>query len=117
MEQSIANQSGYIQPNSGEFISEDAQNEFIEGVHNESAEKYELSKGAVQEAEDIRSIASDVSSSVMYVSVGNVTLGIAGGMLSRTSFGLKNARSIYFLVAAGMAVGMVGLVNALMIVF
>ena len=117
LEQSIANQSGYIQSNSGEFISEDAQNEFIENVHNESAEKYELSKTAVQEAEDIRSIASDVSSSVMYVSVGNVTLGIAGGMLSRSSFGLKNARSIYFLVAAGMAVGMVGLVNALMIVF
>ena len=117
LEQSIANQSGYIQSNSGEFISEDALNEFIENVHNESAEKYELSKTAVQEAEEIRSVASDVSSSVMYVSVGNVTLGIAGGMLSRTSFGLKNARSIYFLVAAGMAVGMVGLVNALMIVF
>ena len=117
LEQSIANQSGYIQANSGEFISEDAQNEFIEGVHTESSEKYELSKGAVQEAEDIRSVASDVSTSVMYVSVGNVTLGIAGGMLSRTSFGLKNARSIYFLVAAGMAVGMIGLVNALTIVF
>ena len=117
LDQSIANQSGYVQPNSGEFLSEDAQNEFIAGVHTESSEKFNLSKTAVHEAEGVRSVASDVSTSLMFVSVGNVTLGIAGGMLSRTSFGLKNARSIYFLVAAGMAVGTIGLVNAITIVF
>ena len=75
--------------------------------------KYELSKEAVNEAEDVRNVATEVSSSVMFVSVGNVTLGIAGGMISRASFGLANARSIFVLVASGMAVGIIGLVNAL----
>ena len=115
LEQSLANKSGYIQPSSGEFISEEVQESFIEGVHNESATKYDLSKDAVNEAEEVRNVATEVSSSVMFVSVGNVTLGIAGGMISRASFGLANARSIFVLVAGGMAVGIIGLVNALTI--
>jgi hypothetical protein len=113
LELSLANKSGYILPSSGEFISEEFQESFIEGIHIESMAKYELSKEAVNEAEDVRNVATEVSSSVMFVSVGNVTLGIAGGMISRASFGLANARSIFVLVASGMAVGIIGLVNAL----
>ena len=112
LEQSLANKSGYIQPSNGEFISEEVQEMFIEEVHTESAAKYELSKDAVNEAEEVRNVATEVSSSVMYVSVGNVTLGIAGGMISRASFGLANARSIFVLVAGGMVVGLIGLLNA-----
>lgn len=115
LNQSLANRSGYIQPNTGEFISEEGQAMFVEIVHTESAAKYELSKESVNEAAEVRSVATEVSSSVMFVSVGNVTLGIAGGMISRASFGLANARSIFVLVAGGLSVGLLGLFNALTI--
>ena len=109
---SLAFQGGYIDGETGEFYSDAKQDEFFEAVHAESSERYELSKDAILEAEKVREVATQVSSSVMFVSVGNVTLGIAGGMISRASFGLKNARSIYFLVTGGLIVGMLGLFNS-----
>ena len=109
---SLAFQGGYIDGETGEFYSDAKQDEFFEAVHAESSERYELSKDAILEAEQVREVATQVSSSVMFVSVGNVTLGIAGGMISRASFGLKNARSIYFLVTGGLVVGMLGLFNS-----
>ena len=109
---SLAFQGGYIDGETGEFYSDAKQDEFFEAVHAESSERYELSKDATLEAEKVREVATQVSSSVMFVSVGNVTLGIAGGMISRASFGLKNARSIYFLVTGGLVVGMLGLFNS-----
>ena len=109
---SLAFQGGYIDGETGEFYTDVKQDEFFEEIHAESSERYELSKDAILEAEKVREVATQVSSSVMFVSVGNVTLGIAGGMISRASFGLKNARSIYFLVTGGLVVGMLGLFNS-----
>ena len=81
-------------------------------IHADTSNSIVPSKDAILEAEKVREVATQVSSSVMFVSVGNVTLGIAGGMISRASFGLKNARSIYFLVTGGLVVGMLGLFNS-----
>ena len=115
-DESIANSSGYLN-SEGEFKSKELQKMFYDEIHKESADIYEDSKQAVQEAEKVREKASSVSTSVMFVSIGNVTLGIAGGMVSSAKYGLSNLRSIGVLLGGGVIAGLAGAINSLSLIF
>ena len=115
-DESFANSSGYLN-SEGEFKSKELQQMFYDEIHKESADIYEDSKQAVQEAEKVREKASSVSTSVMFVSIGNVTLGIAGGMVSSAKYGLGNLRSIGVLLGGGVIAGLAGMINSLNLIF
>ena len=116
LDESIANSSGDLN-SEGEFKSKELQQMFYDEIHKESADIYEDSKQAVQEAEKVREKASSVSTSVMFVSIGNVTLGIAGGMVSSAKYGLGNLRSIGVLLGGGVFAGLAGMINSLSLIF
>ena len=113
---SMANSSGNLN-SEGEFNSDELQQMFYDEIHKESADIYEDSKQAAQEAEKVREKASSVSTSVMFVSIGNVTLGIAGGMVSSAKYGLGNLRSLGVLLGGGMFAGLAGAITSLSLVF
>ena len=116
LDESMANSSGDLN-SEGEFKSKEIQQMFYDEIHKESADIYEESKQAVQEAEKVREKASSVSTSVMFVSIGNVTLGIAGGMVSSAKYGLGNLRSIGALLGGGVIAGLAGAINSLSLIF
>jgi hypothetical protein len=116
LDESMANSSGNLN-SEGEFNSDELQQLFYDEIHKESADIYEESKQAVQEAEKVREKASSVSTSVMFVSIGNVTLGIAGGMVSSAKYGLGNLRSIGVLLGGGVFAGLAGAINSLSLIF
>ena len=116
LDESMANSSGDLN-GEGEFKSKEIQQMFYDGIHKESTDIYEESKQAVQEAEKVREKASSVSTSVMFVSIGNVTLGIAGGMVSSAKYGLGNLRSIGVLLGGGMVAGLAGAITSLSLIF
>lgn len=113
---SIASSRGYLN-DEGEFKSDIIQQLFYDEIHRESSEAYENSKEAAQEAEKVREKASSVSTSVMFVSIGNVTLGIAGGMVSSAKYGLGSLRSIGVLLGGGVLAGVAGMINSLSLIF
>ena len=115
LDDSIANASGYLN-DEGEFKSDTIQQLFYDEIHEESSEIYEDSKKASQEAEKVREKASSVSTSVMFVSIGNVTLGIAGGMVSSAKYGLGSLRSIGVLLGGGVLAGVAGMINSLSLI-
>ena len=116
LDESMANSSGNLN-SEGEFNSDELQQLFYDEIHKESTDIYEESKQAVQEAEKVREKASSVSTSVMFVSIGNVTLGIAGGMVSSAKYGLGNLRSIGVLLGGGVFAGLAGAINSLSLIF
>ena len=116
LDESMANSSGDLN-SEGEFKSEELQQMFYDQIHKESTDIYEESKQAVQEAEKVREKASSVSTSVMFVSIGNVTLGIAGGMVSSAKYGLGNLRSIGVLLGGGVIAGLAGAITSLSLIF
>ena len=116
LDESMANSSGDLN-SEGEFKSKEIQQIFYDEIHKESTDIYEESKQAVQEAEKVREKASSVSTSVMFVSIGNVTLGIAGGMVSSAKYGLGNLRSIGVLLGGGVIAGLAGAINSLSLIF
>ena len=116
LDDSIANASGYLN-GEGEFRSDTIQQLFYDEIHQESSEIYLESEEAAQEAEKVRDKASSVSTSVMFVSIGNVTLGIAGGMVSSAKYGLGSLRSIGVLLGGGVLAGVAGIINSLSILF
>ncbi len=116
LDESMANSSGDLN-SEGEFKSKEIQQNFYDEIHKESTDIYEESKQADQEAEKVREKASSVSTSVMFVSIGNVTLGIAGGMVSSAKYGLGNLRSIGILLGGGVTAGLAGAINSLSLIF
>jgi len=116
LDESMANSSGNLN-SEGEFNSDELQQMFYDEIHKESADIYEDSKQAAQEAEKVREKASSVSTSVMFVSIGNVTLGIAGGMVSSAKYGLGNLRSIGVLLGGGLSAGLAGAITSLSLIF
>jgi hypothetical protein len=116
LDESMANSSGNLN-SEGEFNSDELQQLFYDEIHKESTDIYEDSKQAAQEAEKVREKASSVSTSVMFVSIGNVTLGIAGGMVSSAKYGLGNLRSIGVLLGGGVIAGLAGAINSLSLIF
>lgn len=115
--QSRAYAEGTLDETTGEYSSEDAQVGFYELIHENSSEKYNDSDVEQQKADEIREDLSELSTSVMLVSVGNVILGITSGMVTKAKQGNGNKRNILILLGAGAITGSLGALQSIGILF
>ena len=115
--QSRAFTEGTIDETTGEYSSEDAQIGFYELIHENSSMKYNDSDVEQQKADEIREDLSELSTSVMLVSVGNVILGITSGMVTKAKQGNGNKRNILILLGAGAVTGSLGALQSIGILF
>ena len=115
--QSRAYAEGTLDETTGEYSSEDAQLGFYELIHENSGTKYNDSDAEQQKADEIREDLSELSTSVMLVSVGNVILGITSGMVTKAKQGNGNKRNILILLGAGAITGSLGALQSIGILF
>lgn len=117
LEQSRAFEEESIDETTGEYSSENAQVEFYELIHQNSSIKYNESDVEQQKADEIREELSELSTSVMLVSVGNVILGVTSGMVTKAKQGNGNKRNILILLGAGAITGSLGALQSIGILF
>lgn len=106
--QSDAYNASVIDTTTGEYTSEAVQLSYYSALHGPSSETYNSSKQEQDNASEIRAQLSELSTAVMLVSVGNVILGVTGGMVTKAKQGKGNKRNIMILLAAGALTGSVG---------
>ena len=106
--QSDAYNASVIDTTTGEYRSEAVQLSYYSALHGPSSATYNLSKEEQDNASEIRTQLSELSTSVMLVSVGNVILGVTGGMVTKAKQGKGNKRNIMLLLAAGALTGSLG---------
>ena len=109
LSRSLAFQNGTIDNNTGLFVSNSAQTDFVNSIHNSSNEKYESAEEDQKEAREMQDKLSSVSSSVLFISVANMLLGIAGGFAMKKE---KKRNALLLLCVGGLA----GLFGAIQIV-
>ena len=101
----------------GNYTTEFSQDNFYDSMHSESEDKFNDSNSASQQSEDIRNQVSSVSRSVALVSIGNVTLGLAGVMGTKTDAAIGTLRSIGVLLIGGISSGVAGILSSLNLFF
>jgi archaellum component FlaG (FlaF/FlaG flagellin family) len=106
--QSDAYNASVIDTATGEYTTEGVQLSYYSALHGPSSETYNSSKQEQDNASEIRAQLSELSTAVMFVSVGNVILGVTGGMVTKAKQGKGNKRNIMILLAAGALTGSVG---------
>jgi hypothetical protein len=106
--QSDAYNASVIDTTTGEYTSNEVQLSYYSALHAPSSATYNLSKEEQDNASEIRMQLSELSTSVMLVSVGNVILGVTGGMVTKAKQGKGNKRNIMLLLAAGALTGSLG---------
>ncbi len=117
LSQSLAFNASVIDGQSGEYISTTAQASFYESMHFESNQSYSEAQTEQEKADTIRAELAELSTAVMLVSVGNVILGVAGGMVTKAKQGNGNKRNILILLCSGALVGTLGAIQSLAVVF
>jgi len=111
--QSAAHSNGTIDSETGEYRSLSVQTTYYETVHAPSSSLYNASAEEQRAADDIRAELSELSTAVMLVSIGNVILGITGGMVTKAKQGKGNKRNIMILLGAGALTGSIGSLQAI----
>lgn len=97
---SAAYQNGSVSEETGLFLSDEVQQNFNELVHTASEEKYESAEEDQKEAREMQDKLSSVSSSVLFISVANMLLGIAGGFAMKKE---KKRNALILLCVGGLA--------------
>jgi len=115
--QSAAHSNGTIDSETGEYRSLSVQTTYYETVHALSTSLYNASAEEQRTADDIRAELSELSTAVMLVSIGNVILGITGGMVTKAKQGKGNKRNIMILLGAGALTGGIGSLQAIGMMF
>jgi len=115
--QSAAHSNGTIDSETGEYRSLSVQTTYYETVHAPSSSLYNASAEEQRAADDIRAELSELSTAVMLVSIGNVILGITGGMVTKAKQGKGNKRNIMILLGAGALTGSIGSLQAIGMMF
>ena len=115
--QSAAHSNGTIDSETGEYRSLSVQTTYYETVHAPSSSLYNASAEEQRAADDIRAELSELSTAVMLVSIGNVILGITGGMVTKAKQGKGNKRNIMILLGAGALTGGIGSLQAIGMMF
>jgi len=115
--QSAAHSNGTIDSETGEYRSLSVQTTYYETVHALSTSLYNASAEEQRTADDIRAELSELSTAVMLVSIGNVILGITGGMVTKAKQGKGNKRNIMILLGAGALTGSFGSLQAIGMMF
>ena len=100
LSRSLAFQNDTIDNNTGLFVSNSAQTDFVNSIHNSSNEKYESAEEDQKEARELQDKLSSVSSSVLFISVANMLLGIAGGFAMKKE---KKRNALILLCVGGLA--------------
>lgn len=100
LSRSLAFQNGTIDNNTGLFVSNLAQTDFVNSIHNSSNAKYESAEEDQKEAREMQDKLSSVSSSVLFISVANMLLGIAGGFAMKKE---KKRNALILLCVGGLA--------------
>ena len=100
LSRSLAFQNGTIDNETGLFVSNSAQTDFVNSIHNSSNTKYESAEEDQKEAREMQDKLSSVSSSVLFISVANMLLGIAGGFAMKKE---KKRNALILLCVGGLA--------------
>jgi hypothetical protein len=100
LSRSLAFQNGSIDNETGLFVSNSAQTDFVTSIHNSSNAKYESAEEDQKEAREMQDKLSSVSSSVLFISVANMLLGIAGGFAMKKE---KKRNALILLCVGGLA--------------
>ena len=107
LNRSAAYQNGTIDNETGMYISDEEQNSFTEEVHANSDAKYESAQKDQQEAQEMNDKLTSVSSSVLFISVANMLLGIAGGFATKK----EKKKNAMVLLVAGAVSGVIGAIQ------
>ena len=107
LNRSAAYQNGTIDNQTGMYISDEEQNSFTEEVHANSDAKYESAQKDQQEAQEMNDKLTSVSSSVLFISVANMLLGIAGGFATKK----EKKKNAMVLLVAGAVSGVIGAIQ------
>jgi hypothetical protein len=100
LSRSLAFQNGTVDNETGLFVSNSAQTDFVNSIHNSSNAKYESAEEDQKEAREMQDKLSSVSSSVLFISVANMLLGIAGGFAMKKE---KKRNALILLCVGGLA--------------
>jgi len=100
LSRSAAYQNGSVSEETGLFLSDEVQQNFNGLVHTASEEKYESAEEDQKEAREMQDKLSSVSSSVLFISVANMLLGIAGGFAMKKE---KKRNALILLCVGGLA--------------
>ena len=100
LSRSAAYQNGSVSEETGLFLSDEVQQNFNNLVHTTSEEKYESAEEDQKEAREMQDKLSSVSSSVLFISVANMLLGIAGGFAMKKE---KKRNALILLCVGGLA--------------
>jgi len=100
LSRSLAFQNGTVDNETGLFVSNSAQTDFVNSIHNSSNTKYESAEEDQKEAREMQDKLSSVSSSVLFISVANMLLGIAGGFAMKKE---KKRNALILLCVGGLA--------------
>lgn len=109
LNRSAAYQNGTIDNQTGMYISDEEQKSFTEEVHANSDAKYESAQKDQQEAQEMNDKLTSVSSSVLFISVANMLLGIAGGFATKK----EKKKNAMVLLVAGAVSGVIGAIQIL----
>lgn len=104
LDRSVAFQNGSVSSETGEFKSNLMQEEFTDAIRAESQSKYNSAEDDQQEAQNLKENLSSVASSILFISIANMLLGIAGGF----SKNKQNKRNALILLIAGASCGVIG---------
>ena len=107
LNRSAAYQNGAIDNQTGMYISDEEQNSFTEEVHANSDAKYESAQKDQQDAQEMNDKLTSVSSSVLFISVANMLLGIAGGFATKK----EKKKNAMILLVAGAVSGVIGAIQ------
>lgn len=104
LNRSVAYQNGSVSTETGLFKSNSMKEDFTNSVRSGSQSKYSAAEDDQQEAQDLKDRLSSVATSILFISIANMLLGIAGGF----SKNKQNKRNALILLIAGAACGIIG---------
>ena len=104
LNRSVAYQNGSVSTETGLFKSNSMKEDFTNSVRSGSQSKYSAAEDDQQEAQDLKDKLSSVATSILFISIANMLLGIAGGF----SKNKQNKRNALILLIAGAACGIIG---------
>ena len=107
LNRSAAYQNGAIDNQTAMYVSNEEQNSFTEEVHANSDAKYDSAQKDQQEAQEMNDKLTSVSSSVLFISVANMLLGIAGGFATKK----EKKKNAMILLVAGAVSGVIGAIQ------
>lgn len=104
LNRSVAFQNGSISTETGLFKSSSVKEDFTNSIRSGSESKYSAAENDQQEAQNLKDKLSSVATSILFISIANMLLGIAGGF----SKNKQNKKNALILLIAGAVCGIIG---------